>query len=104
MAIVSEICEWLLNPNDCEDFALWAFGPGFKECKESELVEKWNERHSYELFLSKDGKPREDIPRMIIKWLDHSQADYANAIMLIIEKRRDIEDIIYKVYQKYGGR
>jgi len=58
---------WHYLPEEAEKCAEWAFGPDFKEGY-LEPVERWNKIHSDIFLIRYDGKPEEDVPKMIQAW------------------------------------
>jgi hypothetical protein len=67
------IIENFLSEKDAEEFAEWAFGENFREILRPDLVLAWNNLHSHQLILSSDGRPSEDIPKMIEIWRNRNE-------------------------------
>lgn len=66
---IRNIIESHISHEDAEIFAEWAFGPEFRTINLCFDAHKyWNERHRFILTLKPEGKPTEDIPRMIELW------------------------------------
>ena len=61
--------ESLLDQNEAEKFAEFAFGEDFRIINlNSRGYLCWNERHKDKLELQPNGLPSEDIPKMIEIW------------------------------------
>lgn len=63
--------EMHLSIEDAEKFALWAFGDEFRTIDlQHEGYIYWNKLHGEDLLLKCDGRPIDDIPKMIKLWKD----------------------------------
>lgn len=62
------IIEHYLLPEECEEFATWAFGEGFKDLIISDYPKAWNKRHKDLIEIHEDGNIEEDLWMMIDLW------------------------------------
>lgn len=68
-----DIVEYYLDEDEAEEFALWAFGDGYRNWFGSiRHLRAWNKLHGEEMLLKQDDDPREDIPKMIVLWKKHA--------------------------------
>lgn len=65
---IRDYIERYLDDPDVEPFALWAFGPTFKDMLKTDFYNAWNELHGDLLMLRVDSRPKYDIPKMILLW------------------------------------
>ena len=63
-----EYCEYILGKEKAAEFALWAFGPNFSSTLFNKFPEKWNILHGEKLEIFANGKPEDDLPKMIQIW------------------------------------
>lgn len=65
---VREFLESKLGIDGANEFALWAFGLGFKECTRDQYPHRWNSLHSKDFILHPNGNVEKDLLKMIELW------------------------------------
>lgn len=63
------ILESLLEDDQPVLFAKWAWGNDIEHVElDKRLADLWNERHGEKMLLKYEGRPFDDIPKMIELW------------------------------------
>jgi hypothetical protein len=73
-----DIIESYLPERHVDIFAEWAFGPDFREIERKNLTKAWNSLHGDKMILIDEGKPLEDIPKMIKLWISELADEMKN--------------------------
>jgi hypothetical protein len=65
---LKEFIETQLDHSEVRDFALFAFGKDYETLQGDEFREAWNKQHGSIIKLDPNGKPKDDIQKMIKLW------------------------------------
>lgn len=66
---------YLADEENPEDFAIWAFGEGYREIKNGHsFIGRWNALHGHYMTLKSSGHIVEDMPKMVSYWRERSNA------------------------------
>lgn len=68
MAHYRDFVEHYAGLEQAEDFAMWAFGPGFKNISGGDIWKEWNKLHGDLYTIVGSNKPDDDIPKMVCIW------------------------------------